>query len=58
MFLRKVQKKKFSFLRIPKNYYETLSPEDYLFNQRDSTLTKNIHKKILLPLKNSSKNNK
>lgn len=35
--------------------FETMSPEDYLINQRESMMTKNIHNKSLFPLKDSSK---
>ncbi len=38
-----------------KFYLETMSPEDYLINQRESMMTKNIHNKSLYPLKDSSK---
>lgn len=30
--------------------YNTMAPEDYLFNQRDSMLARRPHKKTLLPL--------
>jgi|LakMenEpi03Aug12_release.lakeMendotaPanAssembly.Ray.scaffolds.fasta_scaffold342265_2 hypothetical protein len=32
------------------NQYRTMTPEDYLFNQRDATLAKRPHVKTLTPL--------
>ena len=45
------------FKRLLKNIalqYRTLTPEDYLYNQRDSLLAKSPHKKTLYPLVNAN----
>lgn len=34
--------------------YKTMTPEDYLFNQRDSQLTTSSHIKVLQPLDNAN----
>jgi len=42
-------------VHIPKFCYQTLSAEDYLYNQRDSNLSKEILQSSLFPLPKSSK---
>lgn len=34
--------------------YRTMTPEDYLMNQREASLTRIAHKKILKPLENAN----
>lgn len=34
--------------------FRTMTPEDYLFNQRDSLLAKKPHIKVLKPLENAN----
>ena len=41
---------------IRKNY-DRMSPEDYLYNQREASFAKKIHEKKLLPLPLSSMSN-
>ena len=43
-------------LKNGKRFYQTMSPEAYLYNQRDSQLSREVHEKSLFPLQNSSKN--
>ncbi len=47
-FFRSFSPRSLNFL-LRKNY-ERMSPEDYLFNQRESTFSNKVHEKKLLPL--------
>lgn len=54
MLFVKTQIKKHSLIRKIRNNYHIMTPQDYLFNQRDSILARTPQTKILNVLENSN----